>query len=152
MNTTVNRLKQATASTSEDDEILAIGGADAGPYLPGVSRVDAYCQKIERQEFGKWRKEKLIFHFGVLEPAEHQGVVLKMFVQIRDEWKKKPLPRSSSLQKAASVALRRPATRRDQITYKLWVGKIFRCSICDVMGTEAGQVYSKIDKLIERLA
>src|SRR5262245_58935827 len=107
----INHQDNKDRTTTAADVILAIADDDAGPLLP-VAKVDAICKKIERKTFGLYKKDKLIFHLRIVEPSTYSDVTLRMFVQIKNEWKTRPMPRSAKLYRLATVALGRPATRR----------------------------------------
>ena len=142
--------EQSDENIQHDDEVLAMAADNAGPLLL-VEQVDAACRKIEPHRWGIYRKEGLIFHFQVIEPVEFAGVRLKMYVRRKPEWKKRPMPHSSKLYKCASIALGRPAGRKDKIVYGLWLNHIFRCEVRPAQ-SEDGELYSVIHKLIERIA
>src|SRR5262245_42865887 len=110
-----------------DDEVLAIA-EDVAPVL-SVNRVDAICTKIEPHRWSMYKKDGLVFHFEVIEPAQHAGAKLKMYVQNKPEWKKRPMPHSAKLYMSAVVALGRPAGRKDRIVYRLWLNHVFCCEV-----------------------
>src|SRR5206468_5643803 len=79
------RPEQSDENTQRhDDDVLAIADDDAGPFLP-IEQVDAICRKIEPHKWGIYRKDGLIFHFEVIEPVQHAGLRLKMYVQNKPE-------------------------------------------------------------------
>jgi len=149
-NRSQGRVEVPSQDVNHDEDVLAIADDNAGPLLP-IEQVDAICWKIEKHLWGIYRKDGLIFHFEVIEPVQFGGTKLKMYVQCKPEWKRRPMPKTAKLYECASAALGRPPSRHDSITSALWLNRLFRCAIRPAKGTD-GKFYSVIHKLIERRA
>ena len=135
----------------DDDRVLVIADSSPGPLLL-VKECIAYCKKIEGpKEFSLYGKRKLIFHFEVIEPNEHAGVVLRSFVTCEEAWLKAYVPRSSTLYRYISCALGREPKQRDRITKTLWKGHVFKCKVKDSR-TKDGKLHSVIEGLINKHA
>jgi hypothetical protein len=140
---------QHQSDLSHDDELLCVVD-DAGPFIEAET-VDAICRKIERVPFTLWHREKLVFHFEVIEPRRYAGTKLRMYVRFKPEWRRHPVPQRSKLYNCIFVALGRPTTKRDAIKYSLWLHRLFKCLIKTVT-TEHGSKYSIVDNIEGRLA
>jgi len=133
----------------DDDDVIAIAGDDS-PLLP-LASVDAVCDRVERVRFGLFDRVKLVFTFVIVEPAEYALTKLKMYVRVKDDWKRRPMPRSAKIYKCASVALGRPPIKGDRIVNSLWLHKLFRCRLA-AAETQNGHTYSVVQMIEERLA
>ena len=136
-------LSKDTGADTHDNDVLGVVGES--PPLLDCSEALCFCFKFDHAHFRPYDQKKYVFYFRVIEPAKHEGVVLKMYV--RDgEWKNPPV--SSKLWQIARVANPdlKPGSR---ITASLFLKKLFRCRL----GPTKGPVpYTVIQMLLEKVA
>lgn len=127
-----------------NDELICQTG-DCPPLLH-CSEVQAVCTDLRLLRFGPYQREKLVFDFEVLSPAEFGKLKLTMYVRKDSKWKHPPV--GSKLFKVCATAVGK-LPRRRQITKSLFVGKLFRCRLRTV--GEGAASYSIVETITERL-
>src|SRR5262249_36794005 len=130
-----------------DDDIIAVA-PELAPLLD-CETVDAVCVSVEKKHFATYHRPKLIFNFSVIEPEMHAGTELQMFMNIDERWRKGKMAKSSKLFKCALIACG-SMVGRQPIRYSTFTKKVFRCALRTAI-SEAGQQYSVIDILLEKL-
>ena len=127
----------------QDDEVLAV--VDQAPPLLECTEAVCFCFKIERTFFAPFQTGKLVFSFRLLEPPEHEGLVLNMFVS---DQKGKRLPVRSKLYQIAKIAT--PDLKRGtKISKAMFLKKVFRCRLGT---TETPVPYTVVRTLVEKIA
>ena len=127
----------------QDDEPLAV--VDEAPPLLGITEAICQCMKVNLIFYAPFQAEKLVFHFKVLEPCEHEGLKLQMFVPLK---KGRRLSVTSKLYQVAKVASP-DLKQRTPITKAMFLKKIFRCSLGP---TATASPYTIVKTLVERIA
>ena len=111
------------------------------PYLPSkLKYADVQVKSIDEKSF-PWGK-RLVFKCKVYEPAEHEGLVLEMFVPIREKWGTNP-PVVAKIKKLAVLFC-----RNGRFTKSAFLNHVFRARLKRV---KCDAAYTKIDILEERL-
>jgi len=128
---------------SEDDVLGVIG--DSPPLLPDtIKEVDALCTEVQLISYRGTNDARLVFAFQVVEPEQYSGQKLQMFARYAG-WK--TLPVRSKLWKLATVATGGQLKRKQKVTTRLFVGKIFRCRV----RPDKNGHYTVVDTLIKKL-
>ena len=122
-----------------DDVVFEL---DDFPPILECDSVDAVCVDIREVRFTFWRTSKLVFEFSVIEPEQHAGTRLLMFVPI-GKWKKRP-PVSSKLAKVGKIAGCQRKFRKSA-----FLKNAFRCRL--TKRTRGDAPYTVIDTIVKRL-
>ena len=128
-----------------DDELMAVA-EEVSPYI-ACDEVTAVCLSITKRYYRPYMRDAWVFEFGIISPEEYLNERVRMFVRRDPKWKY--LPESSSLFKAACVALGRRPYRKEHITKSLWLQKAFRLRLRQ-SGTGPA-AYSVVAQLIEKV-
>lgn len=130
----------------EDGDLLGTVGDASTVLITDYSEVRAVCRSVKKTSYSWGMRFK--FTFSVYDPPKYQGATLPMYVRYVAAWKKRYVPESAKLYKAACITVGRRLPRGHQLTKSLWVGKAFRCRLGQV-GLGAA-MYTIIDMIIER--
>ena len=126
----------------DDDDLLYVVETDDYPkLLPSkIKYVEAQVKSIKPEHF-PWGT-RLAFKCKVDQPAEYQGLILKMYVPIREKWGTNP-PTVAKIKKLAVLFC-----RNGRFTKSAFLNHMFRCRLKKV---KCDAPYTKIDMLEERL-
>ncbi len=133
---------QLVESELPDDDLLYVVETDDYPkLLPSKLKYAVVQVKSVDEKSFPWGK-RLVFKCKVHEPAEHEGLVLEMFVPIREKWGTKP-PVVAKIKKLAVLFC-----RNGRFTKSAFLNHMFRARLKRV---KCDAPYTKIDILEERL-
>jgi hypothetical protein len=138
------RLHNAEAQAEIENCEVEFKAKEREPYLPEHSSVMANCIKVEKAvPFNVWgeTRNRLIFHFDVIEPHACAGTKLKMFAEYKDSWRY--LPRSSKIRKLVEIA-----SGTFRISPVIRFNELFRCQIfrCKLSHITSRTVFDRSNK------
>lgn len=140
--TEIKKNLQLVEGELPDDDLLYVVETDDYPkLLPSkIKHADVQVKSIEPKPF-PWGT-RLVFECKVYEPAEHEGLMLKMYVPIREKWGTNP-PTMAKIKKLAVKFC-----KNGRFSKRAFLNHMFRCRLERV---KCDAPYTKIDMLEERL-
>jgi predicted transcriptional regulator len=120
------RLTNGLESLTEHDSDVIGVVAEVSPLI-ACETVQAICYSAEMVHYRPFAEKRLALSFRILEPPELKGQRVQMFCRKDDRWKY--IPESSSLFKAACVAVGRRLHRGEQITKGMFLRHLFLCRL-----------------------
>jgi hypothetical protein len=144
------RLTQLTDerySEEPEDETLGVVGEANTALIVGYAAVKAICRTMEKKAY-RWG-ERYVLTFVIIDPEKYQGTTLPMYMRVTESTKRKHIPESAKLYKAACVAMGYRLPRGFKIKKSMFVGKTFRCRLRTVH--EGAVMHTIVDTITEKV-